>query len=185
MGPFLVNTHHLAEKVTAYVRLSEYTDQVSLTHEPELLGTAGTLIANLGFFGGKDGLLIHADNYCHPDFSEFMRAHQQRPAECAMTMMTFRTDNPSSCGIVELDDRGVVVRFHEKVENPPGNIANGAVYILSGSFLQTLDAEFKEVTDFSIEILPLFVGKIFTYEAKNIYLDIGTPEAYLQASRRS
>ena len=54
-------------------------------------------------------------------FSAFERAHVNRPLGCVMTMMTFRTDDPSSCGIVELDDSGVVVEFHEKVENPPGN----------------------------------------------------------------
>lgn len=181
IGPFLINTHHLAEKVTRYVRTSDYADQISIEYEPELRGTAGTLIANLGFFRGEDGLLIHADNYCNPDFSEFMRAHQERPAECVMTMMTFRTDNPSACGIVELDDRGVVMRFHEKVQNPPGDIANGAVYILSGSLLQTLAAKFQRATDFSTEILPAFLGKICTYEATSIYLDIGTPESYFKA----
>ncbi len=44
-------------------------------------------------------------------------------------MLGFRTDDPRSCGILELDDRDTVVAFHEKVENPPGNLANGAVYI--------------------------------------------------------
>ena len=36
-------------------------------------------------------------------------------AKKILTMMTFRTDTPSTCGIVELDGRGVVIGFHEKV----------------------------------------------------------------------
>ena len=35
---------------------------VQTVHEPELLGTAGTLLANQEFFEGGTGLLIHADN---------------------------------------------------------------------------------------------------------------------------
>ena len=35
-----------------------------------------------------------------------------------MTMMTFRTDDPSSCGIVEVDENGIVIGFHEKVKTP-------------------------------------------------------------------
>ena len=109
IGPFLINTHYLAEQVEAFIKTSYYYNQVSLENEFELLGTAGTLMANLDFFQGEDGLLIHADNYCMADFMAFQQAHRSRPSECVMTMMTFRTGDPSSCGIAELDERGVVM----------------------------------------------------------------------------
>ncbi|HLG37813.1 MAG TPA: sugar phosphate nucleotidyltransferase, partial [Nitrososphaera sp.] len=67
IGPLLVNTHYLADQVEAFIEASPYREQVRLVHEPELCGTAGTLIANLDFFKGEDGLLIHADNYCLAD----------------------------------------------------------------------------------------------------------------------
>lgn len=178
MGPFLVNTHYLAEQVDAFVEASSYREQVTMVHEPELLGTAGTLIENLDFFQGKDGMLIHADNYCMADLPAFEHAHRQRPPECVMTMMTFRTDTPSTCGIVELDDRGVVTGFHEKVANPPGNLANGAVYILSAELLGMMGKELHAVTDFSTEVLHRFVGRISTYETKETFVDIGTISAY-------
>lgn len=183
IGPFLVNTHYRAEQVASYVESSLYRNQVTLVNEPELLGTAGTLIENLDFFEGRDGLLIHADNYCLDDFRGFVNAHCMRPADCLMTMMTFRTDTPSSCGIVELDRRGVVVGFHEKLTSPPGNLANGAIYILSAEFLTILAAELRSATDFSTEILHRFMGRIYTYETKAIFLDIGTPEAYACANQ--
>ena len=183
IGPVLINTHYLAEQVEAFIESSPYRSHVTLVHEHELLGTAGTLIANVDFLQGEDGLLIHADNYCLADFSAFMQAHRQRPSDCGMTMMTFRTNTPSSCGIVELDERGVAVGFHEKVAAPPGNLANGAVYILSKDFLNRLAAEFCNAVDFSTEILQQCVGLIFTYETKGVFLDIGTPEAYAKANR--
>ena len=183
MGPFLVNTHYLAEQVEAFIEISPYRDQVTLVHEHELLGTAGTLVANLDFFMGGDGMLVHADNYCLADFRAFVQAHRQRPAECVMTMMTFRTETPSSCGIVELDDNGVVVGFHEKVANPPGNLANGAVYILSAGLLKMLGKELRVVKDFSTEVLHRLVGQIYTYETLEPFMDVGTPESYVKANR--
>ena len=99
-----------------------------------------------------------------------------------MTMMTFRTDNPSSCGIAELDDRGVVVGFHEKVINPPGNLANGAIYILSAELLQMLANDLIVLKDFSTEVLHRFVGRIYTYETHEAFLDIGTPKSYEKAN---
>ena len=183
IGPFLINTHYLAEQVDAFIKTSCYCNQVRLVHEFELLGTAGTLLANLDFFQGEDGLLIHADNYCMADFMAFQRAHRSRPSECVMTMMTFRTGDPPSFGIVELDERGVVMGFHEKVAKPPGNLANGAVYILSAELLKKLGADLHTVTDFSTQVLNHFVGQIYSYETSELFLDVGTPERYEQANK--
>ena len=182
VGPFLVNTHYLSEQVQAYIEASPYREQVTVVHERELLGTAGTVITNTDFVRGEDGLLIHADNYCLANFNEFVKAHEARPSNCLMTMMTFRSDTPSSCGIVELDARGVVVGFHEKVANPPGNLANGAVYLLSAELLHAMTTEWSSVTDFSTEVLKQLVGRIYTYETRAFFLDIGTPEAYEKAN---
>jgi mannose-1-phosphate guanylyltransferase len=182
IGPFLINTHYLAEQVETFVESSPYRNEVSLINELNLRGTAGTLIANIDFFQGEDGLLIHADNYCLADFKAFQQAHVNRPPECLMTMMTFRTDSPLSCGIVELDGRGVVIGFHEKVTNPPGNLANGAVYILSAKLLDRLGTDLHTVIDFSTQVLNRFVGQIYSYETSEVFLDVGTPETYAQAN---
>ncbi|SMP82870.1 mannose-1-phosphate guanylyltransferase [Desulfonatronum zhilinae] len=182
IGPFLINTHYLAEQVTDYIYSSPYRDHVTLVHEPDLLGTAGTLIANLDFFQGRDGLLIHADNYCLADLKAFAKAHAQRPPECLVAMMTFRTATPSSCGIVELDDQNVVTSFHEKARNPPGNLANGAVYILSARFLDMVKTRFAAATDFSTEVIVHLTGKIYAHETTAAFVDIGTPESYHRAN---
>jgi len=182
VGPILVNTHYLAEQVVAHVLSGRYREQVTLVHEPELLGTAGTLIQNLEFLKDHDGLLIHADNYCKADMADLVRAHQRRPSGCLMTMLTFRTDEPSSCGIVALDEQGVVVEFHEKASSPPGNLANGAVYLLSAEFIAILKRDLHTAKDFSTEVLPRFVGRIYTFETVETFLDIGTPERYQKAN---
>ena len=183
IGPFLINTHYLAKQVQNLIEASPYRDQVTLVNELELLGTAGTLIANLDFFQSEDGLLIHADNYCLADFTAFLQAHRNRPSECLMTMMTFRTHDPSSCGIVELDERGIVIGFHEKLANPPGNLANGAIYILSTELLHLLGTDLHTVKDFSTEVLNRFVGRIYSYETSEIFIDVGTPASYEQANK--
>ena len=183
IGPFLVNTHYLAEQVQTFIANSKYCEQVTLFPEVELYGTAGTLIANLDFFQGSDGLLIHADNYCLADFTAFQQAHRNRPPECLLTMMTFRTDDPSSCGIVELNEAGVVISFHEKITKPPGNLANGAVYILSSELLNRLGTDLHLVKDFSTEVLSCLLGRIYSYETSEMFLDIGTPENYEKANQ--
>lgn len=181
---FLINTHYLSEQVDEYIRSSPFRDKVTLVYEPELLGTAGTLLKNQDFFQGEDGLFIHADNYCFPSFSEFITAHKNRPIEALITMMTFRTDNPSSCGIVELDDQGMLLGFYEKINSPPGNLANAAIYIISREFFPFINTRFSLVTDFSNEILPELLGKVMTYETTNKFIDIGTLVTYQQANQK-
>lgn len=179
IGPFLINTHYLASKVELFIKKSEFCNNVKIIKEEKLLGTAGTLIANLEFFQGQDGLLIHADNYCTADIEKFILVHQSRPLKCLMTMMIFKTTDPSACGIVELDKQGVVINFHEKVENPPGNLANGAIYIISSKLIEILKTkELNTANDFSKDILPKLLGQIYTYETKDLLIDIGTIKNY-------
>ena len=77
--------------------------KVSTFYEKSLLGTAGTLLENLDFFKDSLGLLIHADNYTDDSLNDFISRHLSKPEDCLLTMLTFKTDNPSSCGIVEKD----------------------------------------------------------------------------------
>lgn len=181
-GPFLINTHYLADQVLHFAETSPYRKTIKLVNEPNLLGTAGTLIANLDFFNGEDGMLIHADNYCLADFLDFKEAHINRPPVCLMTMMTFRTSEPQSCGIVQLDENNIVVGFHEKIKSPPGNLANGAIYMLSSKFLKEAEKYPNTLTDFSTEIINRFIGKIYSYETSEMLLDIGTIESYNKAN---
>ena len=183
IGPFLINTHYFSKQVEEFIETSGFSDQVELVHESKLLGTAGTLIANLDFYQDEDGLLMHADNYCLADFDAFVEAHNRRPSGCLMTMMTFSTSVPCLCGIVELDKKGVVIGFHEKVDNPPGNIANGAIYILSKELIGILKTDFTNSKDFSKEVIPAMIGKIFTYETKNFFIDIGTTDNLRKANQ--
>jgi mannose-1-phosphate guanylyltransferase len=179
--PLLVNTHHFADKVEEYIRGSEYSKNVQTVFEKELLGTAGTVLKNRAFFGSEAFMLVHADNLSLFDVHEFIARHQARPAGCEMTMMTYITPTPETCGIVELNKQGVVRSFYEKVKHPPGNLANGAVYILEPSVIDFLAGLKKEKIDFSTEVLPLYLGRMFTFHNNVYHRDIGNLESYKQA----
>ena len=154
---------------------------VATIHEPVLLGTAGTLLANSSFFESATGLLIHADNAMADNLDPILAAHEQRTAGCELTMLTFQTDTPRSCGIVTTDSQGVVTHFHEKVDNPPGNRANAALYVFNPNFLIHLEQMNPSPSDFSTEVIPNFLGHIQSFHTQKPYLDIGTPQALAQA----
>jgi mannose-1-phosphate guanylyltransferase len=177
----LINTHWLPDQVRTFVRASRWTDRIDLVHEEELLGTGGTVLANRDWLQEKPFILAHADNLTDFDVRGFIDAHRVRPQGHAITMLGFRTDTPRSCGILELDRRGTVIAFHEKVDDPPGNLANGAVYIFEPEVVEAIAAMGRPVVDLSTEIIPRFVGRILCVETSGYHRDIGTPESLRRA----
>lgn len=177
----LINTHWLAEVVREHVARSPYRDRVDLVHEAELLGTGGTILANRAWLGREAFLVAHADNLTTFDVPGLIAAHRERPAGCVMTMLAFHTDAPKTCGILELDENGVVAGFHEKVENPPGNLANAAVYICGPEIVDFIAGRGTDLVDLSTEVIPTFVGRINAVVTDGYHRDIGSMEALERA----
>ncbi|MGY4307329.1 mannose-1-phosphate guanylyltransferase [Bradyrhizobium sp. USDA 4369] len=177
----LLNTHWLADQVQAHVAQSPWRDRIDLVHEDELLGTGGTVLANRAWFADQPFLVAHADNLTDFDVEGLLAAHHNRPSGCIMTMLAFRTDDPSSCGILELDQQNRVLAFHEKVKNPPGNLANGAVYVFEPAVIDDIAALGKSVVDLSTEVIPNYLGRILCVETSGYHRDIGNPESLRRA----
>jgi mannose-1-phosphate guanylyltransferase len=177
----LINTHYLPDVVRDYVQESDWRNQIELSHEEKLLGTGGTLIANRDFIQNDAILVAHADNLTLFDPSAFLAKHAAKPHGVQITMMTFDTDVPESCGIVELDDQGLVIAFHEKKNNPPGRLANAAVYIFEPEVVKLLISLNKEEPDISLDVIPHFLGKIQTFHNDKYHRDIGSLESLQQA----
>lgn len=169
----LVNTHWLAPVVNDHVSRSPWRDRIDLVHEPELLGTGGTILANRSYFGADAFLVAHADNLVSFTLSAFRAAHAARAAGTVMTMLAFQTDDPRSCGILECDSDGRVLAFHEKVENPPGTLANGAVYILESDVVRAAERVGRVFVDLSIDVIPTLVGRIQAWPTDGYHRDIG------------
>ena len=135
------------------------------------------MLVNRNYFSDQPFMVAHADNLTRFEVNKFIDAQRHRAIGTEITMMTFKTDAPHSCGIVELDSRGVVQQFHEKVNNPPGDLANAAVYIFEPSVIDCLASLGSEVVDISTEVLPAYLGRIQTFLNDDYHRDIGTPES--------
>jgi mannose-1-phosphate guanylyltransferase len=177
----LINLHHLPERVKAYVERCPHPVRITTVYEETLLGTGGTLLRNRDFFRSEPLMLVHADNLSRFDVHAFVRRFEERGRGIEITMMTFDAANPEQCGIVELDGHRIVRAFHEKVNNPPGTLANAAVYIVSPAVVDFLAGLGKQVIDFSTEVLPHFMGRINTFHNRVYHRDIGTPESLARA----
>jgi mannose-1-phosphate guanylyltransferase len=183
VGEIVVNLHHHADLVRDYVERSPYAGAVTLAYEETLLGTAGTLLCHRDRLSGGTFLFAHADNLSAFDFGQFLSAHRARPVGALMTMMTFTTDRPELCGIVQLNDRGRIVAFHEKSVQPHGTMANAAVYLVEPEIFAVIDRLGTPPTEFSTDVLAKIIDRVHTFHNDTYHRDIGTLASLSQAQR--
>jgi len=171
----LVNTHHLADQVQKYVAKQPVENiNVTLYHEPELLGSAGTVAQNKAFVDGeKSFLIIYADNLTDMDLNEFIAFHEEKEAPFSMAL--FRTPTPSECGIVVCDSNDRVLEFQEKPAHAKSDWANAGLYIAGPALFQHIPQKLG-VRDFGFDVLPNLIGDMYGYPFEGFYCDTGTPE---------
>ena len=174
---FIINSHYLAEKVAEFIENSAFREQVSIFHEPELLGTLGTLKATNSYWQDENLLIAHADNLCFASWPAFFERFHQRPKNCLGTMMLFESDNPKSCGVVTLDEQQRLLEFFEKIDKPPTNLANAAIYLFDKTLATFIEQLSPQGTDISYDLMPKLLGKMNTWLNDGYLRDIGNPES--------
>lgn len=176
----LVNTHHLADAVRAHLGARPGVPCVRTSFEPDLLGSAGTLLAHRDWVAGEELFLAcYADNLTDWDLNILVDFH--RGARAIASLGAFRSDNPAACGIMRLDGANRVTGYVEKPKRPMGNLANAGIYAFHPDVLKEIDA--PPPSDIGYHLLPRLVGRARAIVVDGYLRDIGTPDAYLQAQQ--
>jgi mannose-1-phosphate guanylyltransferase len=170
----LINTHYLHDQIVDHIRSHPQKNKIKITYEKNLLGTAGTLLKNLDFFENDGGFFLHADNYTKQSLKPFQDAHNKRPKNCTITMMKFKTLDPKNSGIVKTDSKKRMIKFYEKKKTVFGNIANGAIYLLSKKFIKNYKKINSRAKDFSKDIIPRCKQKVYCFHTNEFFIDMGT-----------
>ncbi len=179
-----INTHYKSEKVEKFVKLKNYKSNIKLLNEKKLLGTAGTLRKNFNKLKNSDLMFIHCDNYSEEDLNILIKKHRNRPRKSKVTMMTFTSSNPKSCGIIKTNRSKIITRYEEKPDKPFSNLANSAIMIISKNYLKKIYKILnlnKNLNDFCNDIIPIIYKDIYTYKTLKPLIDIGTEETLNKA----
>lgn len=155
---------------------------VRYVEEPEPLGTGGALkyaedLLDERFF------MLNGDVLSDMDLTAQLRQHEQTGARATLALMA--VEDPSAFGLVRRHPDGSVEQFLEKPsadEALDTNLVNAGAYILER---EVLDGMAPAGTRISIErdVFPTLVDEgLYGYEATGYWLDIGTPQRYLQAT---
>ncbi len=151
--------------------------------EPAPLGTGGAI--RFAAQGTSDTLVVfNGDVMTAVDVKRLVSLHRERAAKA--TIVLTPVENPAAYGLVETASDGAVKRFLEKPQ--PDEITcdtiNAGIYVLEPSTFGRIP---KDVP-YSIErgYFPSLVERgepFYAYVDRGYWIDIGTPEKYIQVHR--
>jgi mannose-1-phosphate guanylyltransferase len=150
--------------------------------EPERRGTAGAIrfaADELGADLDDRFLALNGDVLTDLDLTALLGAHSECGATA--TLGLHPVDDSSAFGLVHSGPEGAVLEFLEKTgESVPGEV-NAGMYVLERSVLDLIPPG-KEVS-IERDVFPRLVGEgLHGLRLDGYWVDIGTPERYLQAS---
>jgi len=148
--------------------------------EPDARGTAGAIKFAERLLDERF-LALNGDVLTDLDLTALIELHEQREARA--TIALYPVDDPSAYGLVRRRENGEITEFLEKPE--PDQIdtdeVNAGAYVLEKSILD-LVPEGREVS-IEREVFPRLVGEgLYGRRLPGYWMDIGTPDRYLQAS---
>ena len=156
--------------------------EISYVVEPERRGTAGAIrfaADELGARLEERFLALNGDVLTDLDLSALLRAHSERGARA--TLGLHPVEDSAAYGLVHSDPQGAVLEFLEKTgEAVPGEV-NAGMYVLERSVLDLIPPD--EEVSIERDVFPRLVGDgLHGLRLDGYWMDIGTPERYLQAS---
>jgi mannose-1-phosphate guanylyltransferase len=124
-------------------------------------------------------LALNGDVLTDLDLSALLRAHDERGTRA--TLGLHPVEDSSAYGLVHSGPQGAVLEFLEKTgEGVPGEI-NAGMYVLERSVLDLIPP--GEEVSIERDVFPRLVGDgLHGLRLDGYWMDIGTPERYLQAS---
>ncbi|MDP3878738.1 MAG: NDP-sugar synthase [Dehalococcoidales bacterium] len=175
---------HLAQLIEGYLgNGSRFGVSLSYVVEDTPLGTAGALKNAAGYLDDTF-LMLNGDVFTDLDITAMLEFHRQQKAMATIALTP--VDDPTSYGLVETTPENRVARFLEK----PGwnevttNMINAGTYVLEKAVLAQIPLRTK--VSIEREVFPrLLTGHqpVYAFLSSAYWIDIGTPEKYLQLHR--
>jgi mannose-1-phosphate guanylyltransferase len=149
--------------------------------EPSPLGTGGALKYAEDLLADRF-FMLNGDVLTDMDLTAQLAQHEQTGARATLALMS--VEDPSAYGLVR---RGADLAVREFVEKPSPDeidtdLVNAGAYIIERDVLDEMAPAGTRIS-IEREVFPALVGRgLYGYAASGYWMDIGTPERYLQAT---
>jgi mannose-1-phosphate guanylyltransferase len=163
--------------------------RLDCVQEEEPLGTAGAIRNVAGALGDDPDapvVILNGDilsgHDLHAQLADFARPRDGRPVDVSLHLVTVTDARPFGC--VPTDEHGRVTGFLEKSEHPVTDQINAGCYVFDREVIDAIPS--GRVVSVERETFPNLLASgvlVLGYVVASYWLDIGTPAAYVQASR--
>jgi mannose-1-phosphate guanylyltransferase len=154
--------------------------RLRFVEEPEPRGTAGALKYAEDLLDDRF-LMLNGDVLTDLDLSAQLAQHEATGATATLALVP--VEDPSAYGLVRVDPDHAVREFVEKpsADAIDTNLISAGAYVLERSVLELIPPD-RNVS-IEREVWPRLVGAgLFAFAARAYWLDIGTPDRYLQGT---
>jgi NDP-sugar pyrophosphorylase family protein len=176
----VMSSPYLEEAFDPFIEARHGEPSIAWVTEREPLGTGGAIVNTLAVVGDEPFFALNGDICTDLDLTAMRAFHEERAA--AITIALHHADDARAFGLVETDADGRVRAFREKPEEAiPGDV-NAGTYLIDPAVLAPWTAD-REIS-IEREIFPAVIAAghpVFGYVADAYWMDLGTPEKYLQA----
>jgi mannose-1-phosphate guanylyltransferase len=184
INEIILAQHHLAASMVQYFGDgSRFGVRLTYVMEDFPRGSAGA-VKNAEKYLSDTFFVLNGDIFHNRDFTDMLAFHRRRQAIATIDLAP--VEDPTMFGMVDTEADGRVKRFIEKPDrkNVTTNLINAGTWIFEPGVLQLIPAEVK--CSFEKEVFPSMISNklpLFAYPSYHYWMDIGTPEKYLQLHR--
>jgi len=176
----VLSSPYLEQVFHPFIEARHGEPAVTWITETHALGTGGAIVNALEAAGDESFFALNGDILTDLDLSAMKSFHEARGA--AVTIALHHVEDARAFGLVATDDDARVLEFREKPDDPiPGDV-NAGTYLLDPAVLGAWTP--GETISIERDIFPAVIEAghpVYGFVADAYWLDLGTPEKYLQA----
>jgi NDP-sugar pyrophosphorylase family protein len=171
-------TGYLGDQIERAFGDSYHGLRLAYSQEPSPCGTGGALRLAAAKIESDPVLVFNGDSFFDIDLVALWRWHHGREAHATIALT--RVVDAARYGLIEVDDQGAVVAFHEKSSVPSAGWINAGTYVLTHRLLQAIPQH--RAVSLETELFPSWIGQgLYGCRLTGRFIDIGTPSEYAAA----
>lgn len=187
-GVFL-SVRYMSELIEKHIeqKWSSLRGIINVVRENKPLGDGGPVSYIASLHELDDVIVVfNGDIFTKVDLKDVINAHVSKGA--LATICLTQVSDVSQYGVVTLGKDNLITGFVEKPEpgRAPSNLINAGIYVFSKEALRYFPKP-GEFGKLALDVLPKMIKehKVYGYELKGYWFDVGTISSYLDANFRA
>jgi mannose-1-phosphate guanylyltransferase len=176
----ILSSSYLEEAFASFVQERGGRPTLTWITEASPLGTGGA-VANAARQIRETFLVLNGDILTDLDLAAAVDRH--RKAEGIATIVVAEVEDARPFGLVAVDDQGRILEFREKPDDPGPGLVNAGTYVLEPEAIRGIGT--GRPVSIEREVFPDLIrsgASVFSFVSRDYWMDLGTPEKYLQAT---